>query len=245
MGKNRINPGTEGFFPLIAERVLYGRRGRPLSAYQKELVATLLPSMEIKAASLDFDIDPKLFFSEPFDEIWFEVGFGSGEHLVWQATQNPRVGFIGCEPYLNGVARLLSKVDKKKLSNIRIFRDDAQLLMQLMKSASIARAFFLFPDPWPKARHKKRRILNTSVINQLSALLTNNAELRIATDDSNYKESILQQVLFSGKFDWLALQAKDWQGRSLDWPETRYEVKANNAGRRSAFFRFRRKPRKH
>ena len=201
--------------------------------------------MEIELAETDFNINPKSFFLEPFDEIWFEVGFGSGEHLVWQAKQNPQVGFIGCEPYLNGVGRLLSKVDKKNLSNIRIFRDDARILIQLMASASIARAFFLFPDPWSKARHKKRRILSNSVINQLSVLLADNAELRIATDDQEYKESILQQVLSSGNFDWPAFQAKDWQGRSLDWPETRYEAKAKNAGRKSTFFCFRRRPRKY
>ena len=112
-----------------------------------------MPLVEIKVADSDFNIDPKSFFLEPFDEIWFEVGFGSGEHLVWQATQNPKDGFIGCEPFLNGVGRLLAKVDEKKLTNIRIFRDDARILIQEMRSASIARAFFLFPDPWPKARH--------------------------------------------------------------------------------------------
>ena len=208
-------------------------------------MAKLLPLVEIKIADSDLKINPESFFLEPFDEIWFEVGFGSGEHLVWQATQNPKVGFIGCEPFLNGVGRLLAKVDEKTLTNIRIFRDDARILIQQMRSASIARAFFLFPDPWPKARHKKRRIISTPVINQLSELLTDNAELRIATDDSDYKESILQQVLSSGKFDWLACGAKDWQGRSLDWPETRYEIKANKACRRSTFFRFRRKPQKH
>jgi tRNA (guanine-N7-)-methyltransferase len=226
------------------QRVLYGRRvGRPLRLQRQALVDNLLPSIEIVPPASGEPVSPARQFRTPYEACWLEVGFGAGEHLAWQARANPGVGIIGCEPYLNGVARLLSVIDESNLSNIRIFRDDARFLLARLPDASISRIFILFPDPWPKTRHHKRRVVGPSVVPDLARILCNGAELRIATDDPGYKGWILQHVLASGNFDWLARRPSDWRQRPDDWPPTRYEQKAKNAGRRGAFFRFTRRAR--
>lgn len=226
-------------------RTLYGRRkGRPLRPRRAALVETLLPAVEVGLADRDSDpIDPFGWFSEPVREVWLEIGFGSGEHLAWQACRHPDIGFIGCEPFLNGVARLLTDIDDGGLTNVRIFRDDARLLLQRLAGASIARAFVLFPDPWPKMRHHKRRIVGPATVPHLARILRDGAELRIATDVADYKGWILQHVLSGGAFRWTARRPADWRQRPEDWPATRYEAKALEVGRRATYFRFARLPR--
>lgn len=199
---------------------------------------TLLPAVEVVAPAAGDILDPASLFPDPYDGYWLEIGFGAGEHLAWQARANPHIGLIGCEPFLNGVARLLADMEHAKLANIRIFRDDARILLAALPDASISRVFLLFPDPWPKSRHHKRRIVGPAVISQLARILRDGAELRVATDDPGYKGWILQHVLASGEFDWLARRPGDWRRRPDDWPPTRYEKKAEGAGRRAAFFRF-------
>lgn len=229
-------------------RLLHGRRkGRPLRPGQQALVENLLPTLEIKlpadaiapAAFLDgaglFDFAPA--------RIWLEVGFGAGEHLAAQARAHADTGMIGCEPFLNGTARLLTEIDADGLTNIRIFRDDARLLLAALPDAAIAAAFVLFPDPWPKARHHKRRFISPANLADLARVLGDGAELRVATDDAGYQAWILQHVLADGSFEWLARTPADWRNRTADWPETRYEAKARAAGRPCAFFRFLRRPR--
>ena len=183
-------------------------------------------------------LDPAQIFSSSVNEIWLEIGFGSGEHLTQQALNNPSVGIIGCEPYINGVARMLTSISDSDLSNVRIFRDDARILLHAMTDNSIARIFILFPDPWPKARHHKRRIVGPKIIPTLARLMPKGAELRIATDDPSYKEWILRHMLACDGFEWRARRPQDWQVRLEDWPETRYEMKANGAGRQCSFLLF-------
>jgi tRNA (guanine-N7-)-methyltransferase len=224
------------------QRLLYGRRvGRPLRPQRQALVDNFLPSVEVVIPNSGEAVVPGLQFCSQYDAYWLEIGFGAGEHLAWQARANPNVGIIGCEPYLNGVARLLAEMDESDLANIRIFRDDSRLLLAALPDASIARIFVLFPDPWPKSRHHKRRIIGPSVLLDLARILCNGGELRIATDDTGYKGWILQYVLATGDFDWLARRPSDWRQRPEDWPSTRYEQKAKSAGRRGAFFRFARR----
>ena len=226
------------------QRVLYGRRvGRPLRLYRQALVDNLLPAVEVINPNPGEPVTPGSRFSTPYDAYWLEIGFGAGEHLAWQARANPNVGIIGCEPYLNGVARLLAEMDESNLTNIRIFRDDARFLLAGLPDASISRIFVLFPDPWPKSRHHNRRVVGPSVIADLARVLCDGAELRIATDDPGYKGWILQHILAKGDFDWFARRPSDWRNRPDDWPPTRYEQKAKSAGRCGAFFRFARRSR--
>ena len=226
------------------QRLLYGRRvGRPLRPQRQALVDNLLPSVEVVTPITGEAVSPASLFPSPYDAYWLEIGFGAGEHLAWQARANPHIGIIGCEPYLNGVARLLADMDEGNLANIRIFRDDARFLLATLPDASISRIYILFPDPWPKARHHKRRIVGPSALPELTRILCNGAELRISTDEPGYKGWILQHVLATGDFDWLARRPKDWRQRPDDWPPTRYEQKAKSAGRQGAFFRFARRSR--
>ncbi len=217
-----------------------------MRAGQRALVEKLLPEIEIDPdAGLD-DFSPR----RPFDgaavsanEIWLEIGFGGGEHLAWQAENNPDIGLIGCEPFMNGVVKLLGRIRNGNLGNIRIFRDDARLLVDSLPDSSIARAFILFPDPWPKTRHNKRRIVSAPVIDRLAGALADNAELRIATDDPRYLEWILWHMRQNPVFSWQARSPRDWRVRPDDWPPTRYEQKAATAGRSSAFLTYIRRPR--
>lgn len=231
---------------MQARRTLHGRRkGRPLRPHRAALVEELLPRLEIAVAGgVQGPIEPAGCFPSLPREVWLEIGFGAGEHLAWQARHHPEIGMIGCEPFLNGVARLLSEIDARALRNVRIFRDDARMLLERLADASIARAFILFPDPWPKARHHKRRIIGPATVPHLARVLRDGAELRIATDDADYKGWILQHVLAGGWFRWTARRPCDWRERPADWPATRYETKASEAGCRPAFLSFTRLPRR-
>ncbi len=176
--------------------------------------------------------------------IWLEVGFGGGEHLAAQAALNPDIGFIGCEPYLNGIAALLAQIEQQALGNIRIHDDDALALIAALSAGSVGRVFVLFPDPWPKARHAKRRFICAEALDQLARVMVDGAELRLASDDAGYVRWTLSQIWAHGAFAWLAEGPADWRTRPSDWPETRYEAKARQAGRSSTYLRFRRRPRK-
>ncbi len=167
-----------------------------------------------------------------------EIGFGAGEHLAWQAKHNPDVGFIGCEPYINGVARLLKVASTNKLSNIRVLVNDARPFLQLLPNDSLNRLFILFPDPWPKKRHNNRRVIQTTTFSQFRRILRNGGQLRIATDDNAYLSWILICASKFPEFFWNAKQCSDWRRRPEDWPQTRYETKALNAGNLPAFLTF-------
>jgi tRNA (guanine-N7-)-methyltransferase len=228
-------------------RILYGRRsGRPLRAGQRALVENLLPTIEIDLDTGSDNFLPRGPFegsAHPVIDIWLEIGFGGGEHLAWQASNNPDVGVIGCEPFMNGVVKLLGQIQNDDLGNIRLFRDDARMLVDSLPDASIARAFVLFPDPWPKTRHNKRRIISAPVIAGLARVLADDAELRIATDDPGYLEWILWHMQQNADFDWQARMPREWRARPDDWPPTRYEQKAARAGRSSAFLSYIRRAR--
>lgn len=188
-------------------------------------------------------IAPAGLFARPVDDLWVEVGFGAGEHLAAQAAAHREVGFIGAEPFVNGVARLLADVDAAKLDNLRIVTDDARLLLRRLPDASVGRLFVLFPDPWRKTRHHKRRIVGPATLPDLARIMADGAELRLATDHPGYLAWMLEHVRADGRFEWLARRPADWRARPPDWPATRYEEKAGRAGRNCAFLRFRRRPR--
>jgi tRNA (guanine-N7-)-methyltransferase len=223
---------------VSAELRSFGRRrGRRLRPHQAGLVAGLLPRLGIDLSDLGAHRIARQF-DAPRRDYWLEVGFGGGEHLVWQAAENPDVGIIGCEPFIDGVAKVLSEIDERGLQNVRLHADDARDLIRWLPSTTIARTFILFPDPWPKLRHHKRRLVNAALIDQLARVMRPGAELRIATDIGDYAGQMLATTLRSGAFTWRATRPDDWRRRQSDWPATRYERKAIQAGRRCYFFTF-------
>jgi tRNA (guanine-N7-)-methyltransferase len=218
----------------------YGRRrGRKPSARQAALLEHELPRV---ALSLSLPPPARLgdLFAPAVEEVWLEIGFGGGEHLLWQARANPHVGLIGCEPFEDGVVKALSAIEREKLANIRLYADDARPLLRWLPDAAIARGFILFPDPWPKKRHQKRRLVSPATLAELARIMRSGAELRVATDISDYARWILLAVREQKSFSWTAGGARDWRERGADWPSTRYEQKAIREGRRCSYFRFRR-----
>jgi tRNA (guanine-N7-)-methyltransferase len=219
-------------------RRLYGRRrGRPLREGQRQLKENMLPRVTFTVPDSG-TLDPFALFPTRPSSVWLEIGFGAGEHLAWQAEQHPMIGFIGCEVFENGVVRLLGEIERRNLPNVRIFADDAQFLLEALPAASIGRVFILFPDPWPKARHHKRRLVARPTLDRLATIMTREAELRLATDDPDYLRWMLAHLTEHPDFAWLARRPADWRERPPDWPPTRYEAKARAAGRTPGFLRF-------
>ena len=219
--------------------VLYGRRqGRRLRSTQRRRFENDLPALEIGLPPGLDEIDPRDLFDVTPTQVWLEVGFGAGEHLLAQAQAYPEIGFIGCEPYLNGVVKLIRGIREHELRNIRVLRDDARILLRRLPDRSLDRVFVLFPDPWPKTRHHKRRFISEPVLAELGRVLDAGAELRVASDDRGYVAWSLRHILRHGGFVWTARRPLDWRMRPVDWPATRYEAKAIGAGRRCAFLRF-------
>jgi len=216
----------------------YGRRrGRKPSRHQADLLADVLP--EVSVAISDPPPWPLTrLFAPEVREVWLEIGFGGGEHLVWQARHNAEIGLIGCEPFQDGVVKLLSAMQEQGLANIRLFPDDARPLLRWLPETSIARAFVLFPDPWPKTRHRKRRLLSAGTLRNLARVMPSGAELRVATDIGDYAQWILLAVREEGSFSWRPTGPQDWRQRTADWPQTRYEQKAQQEGRQGYYLRF-------
>jgi tRNA (guanine-N7-)-methyltransferase len=215
------------------------RRGRALSARQASLWRELLPRLAVRLSAAEL-ADPLSLFSAPVREVWLEIGFGGGEHLIWQAEQHPEAGILGCEPFQDGVVKVLGAIAARNRGNIRLHADDARPLIRHLPAASIARVFILYPDPWPKRRHWKRRLVSEGTLAELARIMLPGAELRIATDIGPYAEWILLAVRGQGSFRWTAETAADWRRRGSDWPATRYEAKALRAGQPCSYFRFRR-----
>ena len=227
----------------------YGRRrGRPLRPARARLMETLLPRLDLGLPELREAAEPAVLFpglagGTP-EEVWLEIGFGAGEHLAAQAAAHPRIGFLGAEVFVNGIASLLSRVEAAALENIRVFQDDARDLLEALPAASLGRVFVLFPDPWPKARHRGRRLIQDETLDQLARVLRDGAELRLATDDPDYLAWMLERATRHPDFAWQARRAADWRDRPADWPQTRYEAKALRGGAQPTFLRFLRRPRR-
>jgi tRNA (guanine-N7-)-methyltransferase len=220
---------------LTPRRRLYGRsRGRALRAGQERLLVEALPRFEIGPEALAMGSP----FSSSLGQIWLEIGFGSGEHLVAQASLYREVGFIGCEPFLNGVVAAVSGIEREKLANVRLRRGDAQTLLEAAPNAFFSRVFILYPDPWPKRRHNKRRVISEAMIEALARKLTTGGEVRFATDIDDYSGWTLRRFLASPYFRWTARSAQDWLIPWPEWRPTRYEAKALRAGRRSVYLTF-------
>jgi tRNA (guanine-N7-)-methyltransferase len=226
--------------PERRRQQLYGRRKGPkLTAHQTALRQTLLPNLALDLGAL---ADPNKAFDAAVDDVWLEVGFGAGEHLLWQAEHHPHVGLIGAEPYESGVAKLLSRLDRQPFANIRIHEGDARDIIAALPDSSIGRVFILFPDPWPKTRHHKRRFVQTDLLTTLARIMKPGAELRFASDDAGYLEWALERLVAHPAFEWTATGKRDWTTRPADWPPTRYEEKALHGP--PAYLRFARRAKK-
>ena len=199
----------------------YGRiKSRPIKPRQAALVEDLLPSLRPPQGPFD----PRTLL-DGAREAWLEIGFGGGEHMASQAARAPDVLIVGCEPFLNGVASAVRHVAEQGLKNVRIHDGDARELAARLPDASLDRVFILFPDPWPKARHHKRRIVQTEMVAELARLLKPGGRLRFATDVAGYADWALERILASPDFDWPAQKADDWRVAPSDHITTRYEEK--------------------
>ena len=222
----------------------YGRRkGKPLKVGRQSLLETLLPQIRISLPNTPGGLDPKDLFSPRPEAACLEIGFGGGEHLAAQAAANPDTGFIGSEVFLNGVASMVRHVDEQNLGNVRIFDEDVRHLLPVLKDASLNRIFLLFPDPWPKTRHAKRRFISPEMLGEMARLLIDGGELRVASDHPVYVHWTLLHGTDHPAFQWTAAGPEDWRTRPADSIATRYEEKAQKEGRPPAYLTFRRRPR--
>ena len=221
----------------------YGRRrGHKLRPGRQALIDRLLPRLRVAPTAAD-PIDLTALFDGRCRDFWLEVGFGAGEHLAAQAAAHPDVGFIGCEPFVNGVAALLSHVERDGLANVRVYDDDARRLFAALPDAGLGRVFALFSDPWPKKRHHRRRFIGPESLDELARVMKDGAELRLASDHMGYVRWALWHVTRHADFAWAAGTRRDWAEPPPDWVETRYERKAARQGARPVYLRFLRRPR--
>lgn len=236
---------TEDKHPTGAPwRNLYGRiRGKDLRDMQRTYLdedrAGLSPGKvgwEENPGRVPLDLDA-LFGGRP---VWLEVGFGGGEHMVHQAARNPGVGIIGCEPFVKGVAMLLGKIRAAGVDNLAVHPGDVRDLFDVLPDGSVDKAFVLYPDPWPKKRHHRRRFVTPEFLAPLARVLKPGAEVRVATDIPDYVRQTLEEMPKAG-FDWLAEQPDDWRTPWDDWISTRYEQKALREGRAPHYLTFRRR----
>ncbi|MEO0448784.1 MAG: tRNA (guanosine(46)-N7)-methyltransferase TrmB [Pseudomonadota bacterium] len=216
-------PDQKPFDPDAPLKTFGRRGGRPLSGRQKQLMDEVLPALTIPIRSGE-RLDPSSLFPEE-RETWLEIGFGGGEHVSGQAILNPDIGFLASEVFFEGIAKLLGQIQDAALSNVRIWPEDGRDLVAGLADASVDRVFILFPDPWPKARHQKRRIIQTDFLDELSRVLKPGGRLRFATDVRSYADQALERFLAHPAFEWTASRAQDWQKAPEDHIETRYQMK--------------------
>ena len=218
----------------LSGRRLYGRaKGHKLRAGQAALVEEMLPAVSVPDGPLDATT---LFGRDMALEL--EIGFGGGEHLAAQAAARPGTGFIGCEPFLNGVVQALGHLRDDQLTNVRLHMGDALDVIERLPDASLERVYLLHPDPWPKARHAKRRMVNHGPLDAIAAKLRPGGQFRLGTDDPTYCRWAMMVMGQRADFRWTAESARDFLERPADWPETRYERKARRQGHEVWYFRF-------
>jgi tRNA (guanine-N7-)-methyltransferase len=219
----------------------FGRRkGHRLRSHQTELMASLLPKLAIDLAVAS-PTDLKILFSRPVDSVRLEIGFGGGEHLVAQAHAHPDLGFIGCEPFVNGMAKALALIEAQRCDNIRLHFGDATELIGWVPKASLKRVDLIYPDPWPKRRHWKRRFVQDESLQKIADVLEPDGEFRFVTDIPDYAAWTLERIARTPAFAWTAERAADWQLPWQDFVSTRYEAKAKREDRTPCYLIFKRK----
>ena len=216
-------------------RQLYGRsQGHKLRDGQAALVEELLPRVSVPGSG---PLSSETLFGDD-RPLELEIGFGAGEHLAGQAQARPGTGFIGCEPFLNGVVGALNHIRDGALENVRLYMGNAIEVIDRLPDASLSRVYLLHPDPWPKARHAKRRMVNDGPLDLIAAKLMPGAEFRLGTDDPTYCRWSMMVMDRRRDFEWQATSAADFLTRPDDWPETRYERKARRQGHEVWYFRY-------
>ena len=222
------------------KRAFYGRRkGHKLRRGQASLIATVLPKFALDLAR-PAPADLRTLFAVPVDDVQLEIGFGGGEHLIHEATGHARIGHLGCEPYVNGMAKALAAIEVAGLKNIRLHHGDALELLDWLPPRSLGRIDLLYPDPWPKKRHWKRRFVSDEMVGRIARVVRLNGTLRFATDWLDYAEWTLQHFLRTPAFAWTAERADDWRRPWAGFPGTRYEKKAHAQGAKPVYLEFRR-----
>lgn len=227
--------------PGRLREAFFGRtKGKRLRPRQVSLVEGLLPQLAVDLSSPAPD-DLGRLFPVPVAAVRLEIGFGGGEHLLSMADRYPETGFIGAEPFVNGMAKLLMALGETPRPTIRLYPDDATRLLDWLPEASIAGVDLLYPDPWPKMKHWKRRFVSRVNLDRLARVLVPGGTFRFASDIESYVNWTLLQVRAHPAFDWEAVSARDWHDAYPGWPGTRYEAKALREGRRPAYLTFRRR----
>jgi tRNA (guanine-N7-)-methyltransferase len=218
----------------------FGRRkGHRLRSHQADLIENLLPRLSLDIGKPGPSVLTDLFVP-PVDAVRLEIGFGGGEHLIAEARAFPKVGFIGCEPYVNGMAKILAQIEAHDIGNIRLFAGDAAELLAWAPPSSLARIDLIHPDPWPKRRHWKRRFVQDATIAAMARVLKPDGEFRFVSDIADYCTWTLSHLSRAPDFAWTAERASDWRLPWADYTMTRYGRKAEREGRQAAYLRFRR-----
>jgi tRNA (guanine-N7-)-methyltransferase len=226
--------------PTRASEAFFGRRkGQKLRDRKQRLYDTLLPSLRLDPETPTPD-DPGELFPSPCTGFCLEIGFGGGEHLADQAESRPDWGFIGVEPFINGMAKMLGQIDDRALDNVRLYDDDATRVLDWLPPQSVDRVDLLYPDPWPKKRQWKRRFVNGKNLARITRVLKTGGSFRFASDIDTYVNWTLQHVSHQPRLRWTAQQADDWRKPWAGWPGTRYEAKALREGRPPAYLVFER-----
>jgi tRNA (guanine-N7-)-methyltransferase len=218
---------------------LYGRRkGKRLRKTLQAVLDRDLLSVRIDTERLSDPVDPALLFDVPVSEVWFEIGFGAGEHLAAQAENHPDIGAIGAEIFENGIASLLRHRDERGLTNIRILTQDAREFLPRLSDGSLKRVYLLYPDPWPKRRHAKRRFISQRTLDDLARLIPAGGEFRVATDHPVYARWCLRHIPVHPAFHWEVIGPQSWRQAPKDAVVTRYEEKAVREGRTPMYLNF-------
>ncbi|MCK6417399.1 MAG: tRNA (guanosine(46)-N7)-methyltransferase TrmB [Alphaproteobacteria bacterium] len=230
--------------PVTPERRVYGRRlGRPLSPSRSDALDAVLPSLSIPPNRLDEGeaLHPDTLFSTPCAQYWLEIGFGNGEHLLALIQRHPDIGFMGAEPYINGMSAFLKSLPHPAPENVRVLMDDAMKLVNSLQDQTLERIYILNPDPWPKKRHHKRRIVNSENLDAFARVLKPDGQLIMATDVDDLAGWMVTHATNHPVFTWTAECAADWQNPPADWALiTRYAAKGEQAGRRQSYLVFKR-----
>ncbi len=223
---------------IHGDKKFYGRRGgRTIDGYRKELMENYLPQLELKPS--EYSQDPKTWFNEPMDELWVEVGCGGGEHLSWQAQNNKNIGIVGAEPFLFSVGSMLRHLKEHEPKNVRLIADDIRPMLESLPDQSVSRVFLLFPDPWPKVKHHRRRFVNPHNLDTISRILKKGGEFRFGSDHAELVTWTLKHLEERTDFKIsVDMTSNEWRTRPDDWCPTRYEQKAVSKGIPCAYLIF-------
>jgi tRNA (guanine-N7-)-methyltransferase len=216
-----------------APRAFFGRRsGKKLHGGQQAVFDAALPDLEIR---LDGALDPRTLFPDA-SHLVIEIGYGGGEHLALEAARHPRTGYIGCEVFTGGIGKMVQTIVARELGNIRLFTDDALKLLMALPAASIDEIYLLYPDPWPKTRHHKRRFVSPTTLAELARVLRPGGQFHFATDIEDYADWTLAHIMRAPEFSFMPERPGGWHEPYPGWEPTRYEEKARREGRMISFY---------